>query len=379
MEKNKVILIGGDHYNGLGLVRLFGEKGLHPYGIIVGPNASKGFLKYSKYWEKVWTVSDDSKIIPTLEKYFGDEEQKPVLIPWSDGAASMIDRNLERLEKKFIVPSIGDRQSSLYDLMNKGKQVEFAHKCGLSIAQSFEADLDKEITIDIPFPCIGKPIVSCEGNKKDIRKIENETVLKSYLEELKEKGYHRILLQEYVEIEKEYDIEGFVNHSEYAYFVSEKVRTWPDIGGPTAFCFSVNNSGLNTEIDKIVSHLRSIGFSGLFDIEIFKVGDRYLFNEINWRNSAVGFAAMASGVDYPLYWYYSVTGREYEIHTPEKYGVYAMVELLDFQHVKTKQVSLRNWLADLKKSKAKAYYSKSDPAPLRRRVSMFLHRRGFKR
>lgn len=376
-EENKIILIGGDHYNGLSLVRLFGKRGLHPYGIIVGPNASKGFLKTSRYWEKVWTVSDDSQIFEILDNHFGTEKRKPVIIPWSDGAASALDNHLNLLEDRFIIPSIGKKQSFLYEMMDKGKQVEFAHDCGLQIAQSFEIRLDREYMIDeVVFPCIGKPIVSCEGDKKDIKKIDNRSDLLSYLDELKEKGYKRILLQEYVTIDKEYDVEGFIHKDKHTFFVSEKVRTWPNIGGPTAYAFSVNNTSLNREIEKIVRHLQNIEFSGLFDIEIFKVGNRYLFNELNWRNSAVCFAAIYSGVEYPLYWYYSVTGQEYDLNRPKKYGVYSMVELLDFQHVKHKEISLGRWLKDLHRSKAKAYYDRTDMMPIVKRFFKFIKRRG---
>ena len=375
MEPHKIILIGGDHYNGLSLVRLFGKKGLHPYGIIVGETASNGFLKESKYWEKVWTVSDDSQIISILTENFGAESFKPVIIPWSDGAASTIDNNLNLLENSFILPSIGKKQSCLYDMMDKGRQVEFAHKCGLNIAESYEIDLEQPLSIDnIIFPCIGKPIVSCEGDKKDIKKIDNAKELNSYLEGLKNKGYKRILLQEYVTIEKEYDVEGFINRDQSTYFVSEKVRTWPNIGGPTAYAFSVNNTSLNAEIDKIIDYLREIKYSGLFDIEIFKVGDRYLFNEMNWRNSAVCFAALYSGVEYPLYWYYAVIGKNFVIRKPTKYGVYSMVELLDFQRVKHREMGLMTWLKDLKNSQAKAFYDKQDLRPLKKRFSEFLKR-----
>lgn len=376
MESNKVILIGGDHYNGLSLARLFGKKGLHPYGIIVGKTASDGFLKESKYWEKVWTIADDSQIIEVLINNFRTEALKPVIIPWSDGAASTIDNNLELLEKNFIIPSIGKKQSYLYEMMDKGRQVEFAHSCGLQIAESFEIDFEQtEHFENIIFPCIGKPIVSCEGDKKDIKKIDNAEELKGYLEGLKAKGYTRILLQEYVNIDKEYDVEGFIDKNHSTFFVSEKVRTWPNIGGPTAYAFSVNNAALNSEVDRIVDYLRKIGYSGLFDIEIFKVGDRYLFNEMNWRNSAVCFAALYSGVEYPLYWYYSVTGKDFQISKPKEYGIYSIVELLDFQRVKHREMGLIAWLKDLKKSRAKAYYDKNDPAPLRKKLALFLKRR----
>ena len=375
METNKLILIGGDHYNGLSLVRLFGKKGFHPYGIIVGSGAASGFLKESKYWERVWTVSDESRILDILMDNFKEETVKPVLIPWSDGAASTIDNNLELLSQYFIIPSIGKKQSALYEMMDKGRQVEFAHACGLQIAESYEIDLTCPLNTEgIKFPCIGKPIVSCEGDKKDIKKIDNRDELLAYLEVLKNKGYHRFLLQEYVTIEKEYDVEGFLDGEQSTYFVSEKVRTWPNIGGPTAYAFSVNNPSLNAEVDKIVAYLRKIGYSGLFDVEIFKVGDRYLFNEMNWRNSAVCFAALYSGVEYPLYWYNAVTGRECAIHRPAEYGIYCMVELLDFQRVKHREMSLPAWLKDLKRSKARAYYDRDDPGPLRKRFAMFLKR-----
>ena len=32
---NKVIIIGGDHYNALGLARVFGVNGVKPYGLLI--------------------------------------------------------------------------------------------------------------------------------------------------------------------------------------------------------------------------------------------------------------------------------------------------------------------------------------------------------
>lgn len=377
-KEQKVILIGGDHYNGLALVRMFGEHGLHPYGIIVGRNSGQGFLRKSKYWNRIWCIESDEEILPILKENFNDEEDKPVIIPYSDGATSILDIHLQEFKGRFILSSINSEPGKIYELMDKGKQVEFAKACGLNIAKSFEIFLDSEYPInEIPFPCIGKPIVSCEGDKKDIKKIENRTEMVAYLDALKNKGYTRILIQEYVKIDKEYDVEGFVNNNENIYFCNEKVRTWPNVGGPTAYAFSVDEQSLNHEIDKIVLKLKELGYSGLFDIEIFKVKGKFFFNEINWRNSAVCFAAKQSGVNYPLYWYYSITGQEYELVNAREYGIYAMNELLDFQHVKNRDVSPIKWISQLKRSKARAYYDKRDPEPLRQRFKMFLKRRGL--
>ena len=371
MGQNKVILIGGDHYNGLALVRLFGKQGLKPYGIIVGQRADIGFLKASRYWKKSWTVKDDSEILTVLRENFAGESETPVIIPYSDGAAATIDNNLKELKDAFIVPSINGLQSRIYEMMDKGKQVSFAEQCGLQMAKSYEINLDDRNSVkEIEYPCIGKPVVSCEGDKTDIKRIDSQVELEQYLIYLREKGYEKILLQKYVQIDAEYDIEGFIHQNDSTYFVSEKVRTWPNIGGPTSYSFSIDNPTLNREIDKIVDYLRDIGYSGLFDVEIFRVGKEYLFNEINWRNSAVCFAASASDVYYPWYWYCAVTNQTYAIRNPDDYGVRAMNELLDFRHVKAKDVGLFRWVKQLWQSEAYAYCDMTDMAPLCKRIWM---------
>lgn len=378
MEKNKIILIGGDHYNGLALVRMFGENGFHPYGIIVGQNSEQGFLSKSKYWKKTWCIESDEEIPQILTSNFSDESAKSVIISYSDGATATIDLSFDKLSKYFVLSSINSEQGKIYEMMDKGKQVDFADSCGLKIAKSYEISLNSNYAIDdVPFPCIGKPIVSCEGDKKDIRKIADRIELDNYLKALKNKGYQRILLQEYLEIDKEYDVEGFVNGENSIYYCNEKIRTWPNVGGPTAYAFSINNVSIDQEIEKIVTTLKKISYTGLFDVEIFRVKGEYYFNEINWRNSAVCFAAKQAGVNYPLYWYYSVIGQDYEVRQCRKYPVYAMNELLDFQHVKTREIPLWKWLLQLKRSEAKAYYDKKDPEPLKHRCKMFMRRRGL--
>ena len=44
----KVIIIGGDHHNTLGLVRAFGKEGYHIVLFVVAAN-NKSFVAHSKY------------------------------------------------------------------------------------------------------------------------------------------------------------------------------------------------------------------------------------------------------------------------------------------------------------------------------------------
>lgn len=363
--KPDIILVGGDHYNGLSLARLFGKEGLNPYGIIVRSKSGGGFLRTSKYWKTTWSVKSDEEIIDVLIKHFSCKDPKPVVLPWSDGAAAVIDSNLDLLLDSFVVPSINRTQSRINQLMDKGAQVEFAAECGLDVAASTEIKLDSSETglNRIPFPCIGKPIVSIEGEKGDIRKCETAEELKEYLLYLKEKRYERIFLQEYVSIDTEYDVEGFVSGDYSSFFVEQKVRTWPTIGGPTTYAFSVDDADVNAAVEVIIRQLKTMKYSGLFDVELFRVGDRLLFNEINWRNSAVCFAAIESGVKYPLYWYEAEAGIMPALANPGSYGRYAMCELLDVHNVGAK-VRMTEWLGQLLHCDAYAYYDSSDPLPL---------------
>ena len=370
INMNKVILIGGDHYNGLSLVRLFGKQGLKPHGLIIGPSADKGFLRASKYWEHVDTLESNEGIVDYLLTNYSMEEEVPVVIPWSDGAADAIDSSLDVLGEKFTLPSISGRQGALSALMDKASQVAFADNCGLRTAQTVEVKLEDGIIPDVPYPCIGKPVSSIEGKKRDIRRMDTKEELDEYLTALRDEGYSRILIQEFLDVNAEYDVEGYVNGNDACYYSVRKYRTWPNVGGPTAYAVSDRNDALDAVMTRVLNYLKAIGYSGLFDVELFKVGDSFLFNEINWRNSAVCFAAVAAGINYPLYWYESVCGRDPGQPPAEENGRTAICELLDMHNAR--KVGVATWLRQLSKSDAYAYYDSSDMAPVRQRFQYSL-------
>ena len=102
MKQNKVILIGGDDHNILGLVRSFGINGIKPYGIIISEKKRGVFTSFSKYWEKNWVVSNEKEAFKLLLKNFCNEHYKPVVILTSDGMMKEIDLKREKLNKYFI-------------------------------------------------------------------------------------------------------------------------------------------------------------------------------------------------------------------------------------------------------------------------------------
>lgn len=371
-DKNPVILIGGNHYNGLGLVRMFARFGIDAYGIIIGKDTEQGFLARSRYWKKTWHISSDAGIMETLAAFDTAGVPKPVVIAWSDGAAAELDRHYDELSGRFILPSIGRQEGALYGYMDKEKQRIFGGHCGLLTAKSLVLDPREERSLaEVSYPCICKPLISCEGNKKDIRKMDDEEQLRQYLAEKKADGYEKILLQEYLDIDIEYDILGCVDHETSAFLVNRKVRTWPDIGGPTSYSFTVRDPQLDEIAGRIIGELRQLDYSGLFDVDLFCVGGRFYFNEINWRNSALGYIAANSKLYYPVIWYDAVTGQSLPglKMKPDVFGLYSMNEFADIHHVLKKEISLSEWRRQYRACTGFAYKDPRDPAPARAKIT----------
>ena len=367
--QNPVILIGGNHYNGLALVRMFARHGIDVYGIIIGKNVENGFLGRSKYWKEVRYIEENEQIISCLDSFACDV--KPVLIAWSDGAASELDRHYDELKERFILPSVNKEQGLLYSYMDKEKQKDFAEACSLPTAETIVISLTAETNLSaLPYPCICKPLISAEGNKKDIRKLEDRDTLEKYLEEKKADGYEKILLQEYLDIDIEYDIQGYVDRGEAAYLVTRKIRTWPNIGGPTSYSYTVDDMRLEEVAGKIISQLERMNYSGLFDADIFCVGGKLYFNEINWRNSALGYIAANSKLYYQILWYDAVTGQSHPglKRKPDVYGLYSMNEFADIYHVLKKEMPLSEWLRQYRGCTGFAYRDPEDPEPAKAKL-----------
>ena len=89
---NKVIVIGGDHHNTLGVIRGLGERGVKSELILVTPSKMT-FVNYSRYVSSCIRLEDDSKIVETLLTKYKNEQEKPVVICCSDSSSGVIDEN----------------------------------------------------------------------------------------------------------------------------------------------------------------------------------------------------------------------------------------------------------------------------------------------
>ncbi len=305
---SRVLIIGGDHHNTLGVIRAVGRTKVKFTVLIHSNYANKRDIccQYSKYIRRNLDLVQptENAIISYLTSHFADEKDILVL-PTSDFAEFVLDKNYDLLSKKYILPSINNTQGEICKYMDKFEQEKLARKYNIPMAKTWLVDLQQAPpTEDLVYPCICKPSVSAAGNKSDIRVAHDKSEISGIFSEFINKGYLTILIQEFLEIDYEVVVSGCCtrNAHEFAYLALRKIRRYPLEGGSLTYAQQVTDSEQLRKISKIIYVLQYIGYDGLFDVELFNVDGVYYLNEINFRNSGNACIFTQNNVNLPELW-----------------------------------------------------------------------------
>lgn len=373
-ELNKVIIIGTDHHNVLGTVRCFGVNHIKPYGVIVKTDDSPLFVTKSKYWADTWVIDDDDKIYDTLIKHFPDEKRKPVIIGCSDGSMGFIDSHLELLEERFIVPSLNHQQGAINALMNKENQTRFLHENGISAFSSQTVNLHDGINTDeLDFPVILKPVVSFEGDKKDIAICSDKSEYQRTITEFISKGYRRVLVQHYYKDLTEYLITGMITEKDLSFTVCKNIRQWPLKTGSGCYSCFVNDEACLVFVRDVLTKLQNLGYQGPIDIEFFRTHNSFYLNEINWRVSGRNYVDLHNKKYSSYLYYFNRIGEQYPALKNRKATGFVINESSDIRSaVLSKEVSLLKWLVQLFFAKSYALWFWKDLKPAFARYKYYL-------
>lgn len=182
------------------------------------------------------------------------------------------------------------------------------------------------------------------------------------LKDLKDKNYQSVIMQELVDYDYECGMSGFVfnkNVSIPGYIV--KKRIWPLKKGSLTFGIVTKVTELKKKIEKIEYLLKEINYNGIFDIEFFVKNEELYLNEINFRNGGLSYLYGDAHICY--YWYLSCIKNEF-IEAPKiKQDYYVMDELAEIHNIKDKNITVKQYLSDLKKSKKLLVFNKHDLKP----------------
>lgn len=376
MVNREVFIIGGDHYNTLGVVRSLGEKGVFSHVLIQG-GSNKSFVLKSKYVKDGYVCEDDKELLHQLSKVtWGD---KPVLFCCSDRALEFVLSHYDELAGFFILPVCRDYRLTV-SLLEKSFITDYASHHGVSVPLSWTAK-NREIPEDIVYPVITKSLTSLGGSKSDMVVCNNKEDLVKVFTNHHCDDYQ---IQQYIDYEKEISILGCVLPDGEVVFSGciDKLRTC--MIGTSSFAVMVDNALLGKEKETLEIMLKATGYSGLFSAEYLLKDGKYYFLEVNFRNDGNTYVATAAGINLPYIWYSSCCNCNVEI-TKGSFPCYFMLDIEDFFARKRNGISFCQWNNDRKRVNAFLVFSKQDTKPFKKKVYLYTIERfnayynGFKR
>lgn len=373
--ENKVVIIGNDHINTLGVIRIFGENNIKPYVYLIS-NSKNNAVTKSKYVEKYWICKNEEAALNSIIKEFKNEKEKIALIPTSDSSCLCLDKNYDKLKDNFYTPNINKQNNNIYKYMDKFKQQELLEKSDIKGIKSQIINLNSfNNKFIVEFPIILKPNISAEGNKNDIRICNNIDEFNDVTQELLKLGYNSILAQDFISYDYECDIQGFSYNGETTIpGIVEKIRIFPPKRGSTTYGKVVSNDKYQKTINGIKKIMKNLDYTGIFDIDIFISNkddeNEYIYlNEINFRNSAISYAYGESYIAY--FWYLSCVNNRL-IEPPYIEDEYTFIDdQADLHNITNNTISLKSYLKDKKKSKILLVKNKKDSKPSR---TMFVNK-----
>lgn len=354
-----VCVIGGNHHNMLGIIRMLGKQNIRVCAIIVNGN-KYSFCTKSKYLTSYTFAKTEEEILNEIKKL----PKKTFLIPTGDDTAYLIDKNYKKLSKNYIVPSIDNIEGQMEKYMNKFYQNEMIKSYGLKSATSYEINLEEIIPEFKKYPLIIKPLYSIDGQKDDITIINSKKELYKSLEEYKKKNYKRAIIQEYINMDYEAGLNGCAcNGKVVTAAVLKKERRFPVNRGNVSYgeIIPIVESKLNLE--PINNMLKDINYNGLFDIELFVCGNNYYVNEINFRNSGNSIAYSKNGVNIPNIWLALNLNQadNIKLTVDEKY--WFRDEILELKLLVSRNISIKQYFKALLKSKISFVFDIHDIKP----------------
>lgn len=377
MEQNKVIVIGGNHHNTLGVIRSLGYKGLKSHVVVVTDHRSP-YVCYSKYVLRYQILPSAGKIVEYLLKIKDAYLIKPVIISCADFVTAELDSHQEQLSNYYHLP-VG--KGNIVQVMNKNTMAKIAIDCGFKIPKNV-------VLRDVKFSdgkmYILKPLRSIEGSKSDIVIVRSREELDKFLSS---PHCNNLQIQEYIKKKLEFQLIGCSLHSgEEVIIPGASIILRQPENTNTGFLKYVGfNEFHYDKIEACKRFIQAIGYSGLFSMEFLRGSDEIdYFMEINLRNDGNSICVTAAGVNLPYIWYCSCLESEdwknEASRTVRKTIV--MPEFDDFVNVLKHRISLKQWIKDVQRTECFMEYDKTDTKPfyigLRQQIINYL-KLGFRK
>ena len=262
---------------------------------------------YSKYIKAYHVCISNRKAKNIVRKLIkiADPYRKMLLIPADDLVANVVDEYMAKLSPYYIMPNVNQIPGEVGRLMSKEVQKELAERAGLPVVNSCVIRTHKhqfEIPETVTYPCFIKPNISKNSSKSRMRRCDSAEELEQVLTEFCQKKDIEMLVEDFIEIDKEYAMLGLSTAQGAiapGFFVAEEGGH--DAHRGVAMVGRILPTSEEQKlIDDIVKFVASLNFEGLFDVDLIRTPDGKLyFTELNLRFGASGYAVTLSGANLP--------------------------------------------------------------------------------
>lgn len=360
-----IVFTSKEHYNPLDIVRTIGEAHVRP--IVVAVKGDLKFVGQSKYVKEKYYVDSPEEGLELIKKKFPKVNgEKNYILTGDDVTVALLDRHYDELKDDFYFYNAGEN-GRITHFMNKDNMIELVKRHGIEIAKTWKVK-NGEIPSDIAYPIMTKAINSIGDEWKDIVYICHDD------KELEEAYRHikspEILLQQYIKKVDEVSFDAFsYNHGEDVEIVMEAYQYYniPDKYSPYWIIKNPTNKEMGEKIKNVI---REIRLEGIFEFEFIKDADGNLwFLEINFRNTALGYATTVARMPQVVLWCKAMNhGRlpkNFRKDIPEHFM--AMAECFDYDvRVKGGIIPKKEWLKQYKNTPCKMYKGRNDNIPFYR-------------
>lgn len=361
---NRVLVIGGNHQNPLGVIEAFGQKGILSDVIIIG-KCKKSFVLKSKYIARSWICHTDDDVITTICANFTDTINKAVAIACCDDAAFLLNEYSEVLEKFLFLPGT-QPQGSLKRWQDKEYMTKVADKIGMTIPKTWLVK-DRVIPSDMEYPCITKSLTSVKLGKSEFAFCQNEEELNDFLENKAYSG--EIQIQKFIDKEFEFQFIGCALNGGEEIVIPGDTYIEPGNGFNNLTFLRYGKKKVidsSETLNLCRNFVRKTRYSGLFSIEFMqgKDGKEY-FLEMNFRNDGNGAVVTAAGTNLPYIWYLYNTGGNYKKEIEESIikETYSAPEDSCLISMLKGDISFREWRNNMKKVSCYITYFPGDTKP----------------
>lgn len=359
----KVIILGGNHHNTLGVIRSLGRAGIAPFVILLAASEDSFVLK-SRYIQKSWIVKDCKDAIKLLMESFSTERIPSILIACHDEFASILDINRDKLLPFFIIPGL-QKKGEITRLMNKITMSDLAAHIGMNVPKSVILNkTNYENNQSISYPCITKPIDSISGSKNEIVVCNNHKELKAFFDNSESnKNY---IIQSYILKSFEFQLIGCsLDCGKEIIIPGVSIIIRQSKTSNTGFLhYTQLDDSFYKTVEKTKDFIKSIGFSGLFSVEFLRDKNKIdYFMEMNFRNDGNTIAVANAGVNLPYIWYLHCIGSVYQHEIKNIHDEYVMPEFAELSLYQQGAISRKDWKQDMKKATSYMDYAADDPAP----------------